>query len=205
MQACGRHLGVDLARFCQEPAAQALRNKIAADKSAAPRPSSGIIHDADFGLADFCYALCRAMRPNLVLETGIGYGVTSAFILQALALNDRGELWSIDLPSLGAEDQAGIFVPPELRGRWRRFRGRTRRMLPRVLKKADAIDLFLHDSLHTARNMNFEYAAAWPKLRSGGILLSDDVHRNSAFQDFVASRSEFHTVAWPSVGVAIKP
>jgi predicted O-methyltransferase YrrM len=43
------------------------------------------------------------------------------------------------------------------------------------------VDLFLHDSLHTYRNMRREFEAVWPRLRTGGVILADDVERNCAF------------------------
>ena len=65
------------------------------------------MHDADTDLSDFCYVICRALRPRNVVETGVGSGVTTSFILQALAANGEGHLWSIDLPPIGAEQFAG--------------------------------------------------------------------------------------------------
>jgi hypothetical protein len=44
--------------------------------------------------------------------------------------------------------------------------------------------MFVHDSLHTTRNMRFEMKLAWPALRPGGIMLIDDVF-NQSFHDFV--------------------
>src|SRR6267378_747194 len=35
----------------------------------------------------------------------------------------------------------------------------------------------------TYRNMRDEFAAAWPLLRPGGVLISDDIQGNSAFQE----------------------
>jgi hypothetical protein len=51
--------------------------------------------------------------------------VTTAFILQALAANGEGHLWSIDLPPIGAEEFTGSFVPQHLKSRWTLRRGRT--------------------------------------------------------------------------------
>jgi hypothetical protein len=82
--------------------------------------------------------------------------VTSSFILQALAANDEGHLWSIDLPPIGAEQFAGSFVPHPLRSRWTLLRGRSRDLLPSLLSDLSA-DVFLHDSLHTTKNMTFEF------------------------------------------------
>jgi hypothetical protein len=44
--------------------------------------------------------------------------------------------------------------------------------------------MFVHDSLHTARNMRFELRTVWPAMDRRGLLLVDDVD-NQAFRDFV--------------------
>jgi len=45
------------------------------------------------------YALVRVFQPEVVVETGVGPGGSSAFILNALERNGFGHLYSIDLPS----------------------------------------------------------------------------------------------------------
>src|SRR5260221_862601 len=44
-------------------------------------------HNSSFVLGRICYTLCRALKPDRVLETGVAFGVCSSFILQALAVN----------------------------------------------------------------------------------------------------------------------
>ncbi|MFC1897710.1 hypothetical protein ACFLX8_04000 [Chloroflexota bacterium] len=44
------------------------------------------------------YALCRQLRPDVVVETGIASGVSSSYILCALEENKDGQLYSIDIP-----------------------------------------------------------------------------------------------------------
>ena len=46
----------------------------------------------DSALGRFVYAVVRASRPDVVIETGVATGVTSAHILAALADNEHGEL-----------------------------------------------------------------------------------------------------------------
>jgi len=138
---------------------------------------------ADSLLARSCYLMCRLIEPSVVVETGVAYGVSSAFILKALEENGRGTLHSVDLPPLrrGAGRLWGVAVPDELRGRWRLHRGSGARVLPRLLRETGPVDLFVHDSLHTYRNMRREFETVWPYLRTGGSLLADDVERNRAF------------------------
>jgi len=148
------------------------------------------------------YALVRVMQPDLVVETGVCDGFSSRFLLLAMERNRRGMLHSIDLPNQDVEldrtgnrqrdimpsgREAGWLVPADLRSRWRLHLGDTRDLLPKLLPALDPIDVFIHDSLHTYDHMLFEYRTAWPHLRSGGILLSDDTDWNQAFPEFAAS------------------
>lgn len=143
-------------------------------------------HNADLSMADFSYLICRFLKPSVVLETGVAYGVTSAFVLQALAVNGKGELWSVDLPPLGleADRYVGALIPTELRNHWHLRRGPSKRLLPKLLPTLGPLDLFIHDSLHTYRNMRWEFEMIWPLLRPGGVLIADDVPNNRAFHEF---------------------
>ena len=138
---------------------------------------------ADSLLARCCYLVCRLLEPDVVLETGVAYGVSSAFVLKALQENGRGALYSVDLPPLRREYERfwGIAVDGALRSRWRLYRGSSGRILPRLLEEVRTVDLFVHDSLHTYRNMRRESEAVWPHLRVGGALVADDVERSRAF------------------------
>lgn len=204
VELAAQYLGLDLNGFHQEPAAVEIREHIASSRARLNRPASAAMHDADAGLPDFCYVICRALRPRVVVETGVGSGVTTAFILQALAANGEGHLWSIDLPPIGAEEYAGSFVPQHLRSRWTLLRGRSRHLLPRLLRDLPAPDLFLHDSLHTTRNMTFEFRTAWPKMASGGVLVSDDIPMSKAFARFITGKQVGLSLVGSRFGVAIK-
>ena len=62
--------------------------------------------------------------------------------------------------------------------------GSSRRRLPRLLADLDEIGLFVHDSIHTGRNLRFELDLALSALEAGGAVVSDDVHMNAAFQAY---------------------
>jgi predicted O-methyltransferase YrrM len=138
---------------------------------------------ADSLTARLCYLACRLIEPHTVVETGVAYGVSSAYILTALRENGRGTLYSVDLPPLRRKSGRfwGIAVDDDLRGRWRLHRGTSASILPRLLREIPTVDLFVHDSLHTHRNMRREFDTIWPHLREGALLLADDVERNRAF------------------------
>jgi predicted O-methyltransferase YrrM len=152
--------------------------------STGPFPVDGL-HNGTVTLGRLCYFLCRHLQPLRIVETGVAYGVTTTFILQALADNDRGELISIDLPPLAsnAESFVGSFVPQELRSRWKLRLGPAKRLLPDVLREAGTIDLFVHDSLHTYSHMKWEFETALRGLRPGGVIIADDIEGNRAFQE----------------------
>ena len=140
---------------------------------------------ADSVMARLCYLACRVVSPEIVIETGVAYGVSSAYILAALRENGRGTLHSVDLPPLRrrAEKFWGIAVPEDLEGRWRLHRGPSASILPRLLHETPTVDLFVHDSLHTLKNMRREFDTVWPHLRRGALLLADDIERNRAFDE----------------------
>jgi predicted O-methyltransferase YrrM len=147
-----------------------------------------LYHNGDFSLARLCYLLVRVMRPASVVETGVCYGVTSAFLLQALRANGTGCLHSIDLPPLGraGDEFVGRLVPEHLTNDWRLHRGRSVDLLPELERELRPIDFFLHDSLHTYRNMHREFEIITPFLSPQAVLVADDVEGNSAFMDWVS-------------------
>ena len=121
------------------------------------------------------YMLVRALKPRLVVETGVCYGASSAYILEALDQNGAGELYSLDLGNDPEEPPSDFFVPGHLRDRWRLIIGDCRDELPRLLRKLGEIDMFHHDSLHTYDHMMWEYTIAFRYLHPSGVISSHDV------------------------------
>jgi hypothetical protein len=146
----------------------------------------GTFHNGDIQLARLCYALARIIQPRAIVETGVCYGVTSAFLLQALQVNGRGILHSIDLPPLGrnADHFVGSVVPAGLRHNWTLHRGSSRSLLPSVLQSLRQVDLFVHDSLHTYRNMRREFETIQPCLSPTAAVVADDIEGNEAFRQW---------------------
>jgi hypothetical protein len=147
----------------------------------------------------FLYGLTRAMHPTVVVETGVNSGGSSRVILDALRRNGSGHLYSIDLPyhepwitSDGRRDgshlpaglSTGFLVPEYLRNVWTLIEGDAKVELPALLGRLPEVDLFFHDSEHTFAHQMFEYDAVWPRLRSGGLLVSDDTNWSNAFDEF---------------------
>lgn len=133
------------------------------------------------------YAIVRALRPSIVVETGVANGVSSSYILLAMHLNKKGTLHSIDIGDksfLPPNEETGWIIPKWLRSRWVLHIGDSKEVLPALLRELKNIDVFIHDSLHTYEHMLFEFLTAWPYLNSGGILISDDALWNPAFTEF---------------------
>jgi hypothetical protein len=113
---------------------------------------------ADTNLAEWEYVLVRAVRPAVVVETGVWQGLSSWTLLAALDANGSGELVSIDFPPLDPAQQVevGHLVPDELRGRWTPEIGPSRQLLPQVVTRVGTVGVFIHDSEHTTANMTLE-------------------------------------------------
>ncbi len=165
------------------------------------------------------YALTRWLRPVGVVESGGFVGMSSAFILKALADEKlaTAKLYSIELSE---ECEQGALIPDDLRStaQFMPMCGRIEDFLKRDQLPA-SIDMFLHDSSHSHRHMVWEFRQFWPRLRDGGLLVSHDVQMNAAFPEFVASTyahdkktgrrdpqrtSHYEWGRWGYIGFAIK-
>ena len=138
-------------------------------------------HDADPALVRTIWLLCRHLRPSVVVETGVGRGVSTSIILRALERNGEGRLVSIDLPPLAEpwHSASAELVPDTLRHRWEYRRGSVRRELPRLLRaleqRNEPVDLYIGDSLHTAEHVQWEVETARSAMSPGALLVIDDV------------------------------
>ncbi len=133
-------------------------------------------------LGEMIYALCRILRPDTFVETGVSSGISSSYILCALEENGKGALHSIDLPWW--DEESGWMIPDYLRHRWHLEMGRSSEKLPPLLEKLGKLDVFMHDSEHSYRNMLREYETAWKYMGDKGVLLSHNISYSGAFPDF---------------------
>ena len=163
------------------------------------------------------YALTRWLRPAVVVESGGFIGMSSAFILKALADENltTARLYSLELSE---ECEQGALVPEELRPQFVPMRGKVEDFLQSD-ELPRSIDLFLHDSSHSYKHMLWEFRQFWPRLRDGGLLVSHDVQMNAAFPEFIANTyahdrktgrrdaqrtSHYEWGRWGYIGFAIK-
>jgi methyltransferase family protein len=185
LRAIEAQLGREVESFLAEPELDAIGARVEdAKRSLADGPFPAA-YNADPALARLCYALARALRPATVVETGVAYGMTSAFIAAALERNGDGSLYSVDRPPVepGADDYVGVLVPEALRHRRELLRGSSKRVLPGLLERVGTVELFVHDSLHTYRNIARELRLVTPRLPAPAAVVADDAV-NTAFSDW---------------------
>ncbi len=169
-----------------------IRRSLSASGLSLGRWTYGEYSDADAALGAATWCAVRHLRPTTVLETGVARGVTSRIILEAMSLNGTGHLWSLDLPHPFRPElhkETGAAVPATCRDRWTYIRGSSRQRLPSLVSRLNEIDMFVHDSLHTGRNMRFELRTVWPAMHRCDLALVDDVN-NQSFRDFVREMGE---------------
>jgi Methyltransferase domain len=196
LEALSRDLGSDLTGILSESELQSALTRISEKterlKAAGDLPFP-IIYNADRTLALLAYLLCRILKPETVLETGVGYGVNSAMILAAMHRNGKGVLHSIDLPPIGdrqARRYIGCMVTTDLCSRWQLHTGPSRRILPLLLAKGIGnIGLFVHDSANIHRVQEAELRMAYPHLSPRAGLLLNNVGGKAAFKNFTDQRA----------------
>ena len=152
-----------VARFAQEIRASDFMTEMIRRRDA--YGSEGVMGALDCATL---YGLTRWLEPAVVVESGGFIGMSSAFILKALADQQlaAAKLYSVEL----SEDcQQGALIPEELRTSFVPMRGRIEDFLKRD-QLPQSIDMFVHDSSHSYRHMLWEFRQFWPRLRDGGLL-----------------------------------
>jgi hypothetical protein len=173
----------------------------------------GYYSDADTSLCRAAWCVTLHARPEVVIETGVAHGVTSRILLEALRQNDSGQLWSIDLPfpfdhRLHAD--TGVAVTDACRPRWTYLEGSSRQRLPGLVAEVGHVEMFIHDSLHTAKNTLFEMERAASAMPVGGVMLVDDIGSHDGFTAFGRRHPGYRTIICPSAdrlgafGIAVK-
>ena len=153
----------------------------------------------------FLYWLVRHLNPKTVVQTGVSNGLSSAFMMLALAKNGPdGQLYAIDLPAIFDPNNSdwtargvvyGVAIPEGQKSGWivpdmyygSRFHvelGDAKDLLPPLIARLPEIDMFYHDSDHSYSHMMFEFAEAKKKLTPGGLIIGDDISWNASVWDF---------------------
>jgi predicted O-methyltransferase YrrM len=157
----------------------------------------------------FLYWLVRGLKPKNIVQCGVCNGLSSAFMVLALAANGaEGKLYGIDIPpvfnpkesswigsgqvyghTIPEGKTSGWIVPEAYRNRFEVREGDSKVLLPKLVESLPAIDLFYHDSDHTYNHMMFEFREAKRKLARGGLVVADDISWNASLWDFADENS----------------
>jgi predicted O-methyltransferase YrrM len=170
----------------------------------------------------FLYWVVRTMKPKVVVQTGVCNGLSSAFMMLALAKNGpEGTLHVVDMPpvfdpndddwkvkdkvygvTIPEGKTSGWLVPDAYHARFEVLSGDAKELLPPLLKKLGTCDMFYHDSDHTYDHMIFEFEEAKKYLTQSGVIVSDDISWNASLWDFA---DQYHVPAYNyrgSMGIA---
>jgi predicted O-methyltransferase YrrM len=130
------------------------------------------------------YTAIRICKPMVVLETGTAAGASATYILSAMEKNGCGFLYSIDAAS--DRTHIGCLVPDGVRSRLNICYGSSLLLIPEIAEKANGIDFFVHDSLHTYEHMTAEYELFYRHRGiAGGIICSHDILMSNAWDHFI--------------------
>jgi Methyltransferase domain len=181
------------------------------------RLTYGWYSDAESSLCRAAWCVARHTRPEVVIETGVAHGVTSRVLLEALRQNNFGHLWSIDLPfpfDRRVHAETGAVITDACRSRWSYLEGSSSQRLPPLVEEVRHVEMFVHDSLHTADNTLFEMEQAASVMSPGGAMLVDDIGESrDAFTTFTQRNPDYKAIIcpasdrdgiWGIFGIAIK-
>ncbi|MGZ3672624.1 MAG: O-methyltransferase, partial [Bdellovibrionota bacterium] len=131
------------------------------------------------------YALVRARKPKVVVETGVEKGLGACVLAAALLKNAEeghpGKYYGTDInPEAGYLFRAPYSKAGEI------LYGDS----IESLKKLEAqIDFFINDSDHSAEYETREYETVEPKLSPGALLISDNAHCNDKLVNYARQTS----------------
>ncbi len=163
------------------------------------------------GGADYrlLYFLTRLTRPEVVVETGVAAGWSSAAILRALQVNGSGRLWSSELvysrPTIHADYRpfVGMVVDEDLKDRWTLLLEGDRVNLPRIVTDCGPIDLFHFDSDKSFAGREFAFDVIRSRLAENAIVMFDDITDNLHFRRLARRPGSPWVVTGPRASVGV--
>ena len=160
-----------------------------------------------FGRRVGWYALVRAAKPKLVVETGVDKGLGSVVLAAALLRNAHeghpGQLMALDINPM-----AGYLLKPPYTTCARLVINDS---LATLRDLEQAVDFFIHDSDHNAAFEAAEYQAVSSRLANHALVLSDNAEHTDELIKFArASNRNFLFFSerplnhwWPGEGIGI--
>ncbi len=161
--------------------------------------------DARYGRRIGWYAFVRALKPQIVIETGVEKGLGTLVISTALMKNHEegfpGFVFGTDI-----DPNAGDLLQPPYAEYAKILFGDSLESLRAFDKK---IDLFINDSEHDRDYEYNEYEEIIPKLSAGGVILADNAHSTDSLlrvsikynRDFLFFNEEPRNHWYPGAGI----
>lgn len=139
-----------------------------------------------FGRRMGWYAVVRAMKPKVVIETGIDKGLGSCVIASALLKNDeegfKGKYFGTDI-----NPNAGYFFKEPYSHFGKILYGDSIESLTKL--QVESIDLFINDSDHSDLYEANEYETILNKLTNNSIILGDNSHCTTKLEEFAVKNN----------------
>lgn len=162
-----------------------------------------------FGRREGWYAFVRALKPRVVIETGVHHGVGACVLSAALIRNHRegagGRYYGTDInPKAGDlftlpySDYGEIIYGDSVTA---------------IRDLGLTVDIFVNDSDHSPEYEELEYSAVAPTLGDKSLILGDNAHVSSELnhfsrrmgRPFLFFREEPHDHWYPGAGIGISP
>jgi hypothetical protein len=133
-----------------------------------------------FGRRYAWYAVARAIKPKLVIETGVEHGVGSCILSSAL-LRNSGEGFPGRYIGTEIKTTSGILYTSPYTEVGEIVYGDSIQTLNSI---SSDIDLFINDSDHSPEYEYHEYLEIQSKIRSNSVLLGDNSHTSEKLLQF---------------------
>ena len=162
-----------------------------------------------FGRRIGWYAFVRALKPKIVVETGVHHGVGACVITRALMRNaiegHDGYYFGTDI-----DRRAGVLLTGEYSTMGRILYGDS---LDSLRSLNQSVDIFINDSDHSSNYERLEYQIINPHLADTSLILGDNSHVSTELADFSRENGRpyifFHEEPdshwYPGAGIGISP
>jgi len=184
-----------LSEFCSELDHKLwveIQNDINRVSSCANKSLENIAYDLGGGGAyPLLYFIVRFSEPTVVVETGVASGFSTYSILDALDKNQKGHLYSSDLPYFRLPNPTqyiGIVVPKHLKSRWSLYTRGDQANLKEITKCVSHVDLFHYDSDKSYKGRSKAFLLLREHLSIKSWVIIDDIQDDSFFYDLVSKK-----------------
>ncbi|MBI5386098.1 MAG: class I SAM-dependent methyltransferase [Verrucomicrobia bacterium] len=158
---------------------EALRSALV-ERTRASRDRHNCDEEPRFGRRLGWYALVRATKPRIVVETGVDRGLGTVAIAAALRRNtDEGAPGLVFATDIVPE--CGHLITADCKPCCRILLGDSVQSLQQF---KEPVDLFLHDSDHRPEYEWAEFLAIEPRLHAGSLVLSDNSQQSPKLLEF---------------------